>query len=314
VKKKDMRIKNIVGIFAIMLMVSIFVMPASAQNSGIPIKLELTAEPSTIIVGETAIITIRLLDENDKPVVTEVDISVSVSTNLGSVPSPLIIPAKKDLAETQFTSEVYGIAVISAKSRGLISDTTSIAVIEEKFRVEPTVALTPIVNIIEKGQNGIVELYINNPSPNDVALHMEMNVIVPAGIHVYSEQHVWATTAGGAYSSLFEVPPGTERTISLHVIADETARIGQHTLNFGGLYYPGNNKDLCNQISLTYPVIVIEPSMEVLISGEEVSTTGEEVSTTGEAVSTTGEAVPGFEAVFTIAGLLAVAYLLRRRK
>ena len=128
-KKKNLRIKNIVGIFVIMLLASIFVMPVSAQSQGIPIKLELTAEPSPIEVGETAIITVRLLDENDKPVVTEVDISVSISTNLGSVPSSLIIPAKKDLSETQFTSEVSGIAVISAKSKGLISDTTSIAVV-----------------------------------------------------------------------------------------------------------------------------------------------------------------------------------------
>ena len=280
--KKDIRIKNIVGIFAIILMASVFVMPVLAQNSGLPLKLELTAEPSTINVGETAIITVRLLDENDKPVVTEVDISVSISTNLGSVHSPLLIRAKKDLAETQFTSEVLGLAVISAKSRGLISDTTSIAVIEEKFRVAPTVALTPIVNIIEKGQDGIVELYINNPSPNDVALYMEMNVTVPAGIHVYSES-----------AGIFEVPPGIERTFLIHIKADKTARIGECTLHFRGLYCPGNNKDLCNQVSLTYPVTVIEPSMEV---------------------PTPGERVPGFEAVFTIAGLLAVAYLLRRWK
>jgi len=40
-KKKNMKNKNIVGIFAIMLMASTFVMPmpVSAQNSGIPVKL-----------------------------------------------------------------------------------------------------------------------------------------------------------------------------------------------------------------------------------------------------------------------------------
>jgi hypothetical protein len=55
-KKKNMRVKNIVGIFAIMLLALIFVMPSvSAQNSiiPIPIKLGLTAEPSTIAVGDT---------------------------------------------------------------------------------------------------------------------------------------------------------------------------------------------------------------------------------------------------------------------
>jgi len=144
-KKKNIKIENIVGIFAIMLIVSIFVMPVSAQNSGIPIKLELTAEPSTIIVGKTSIITVRLLDENDKPVVTEVDISVNISTNLGSVPSPLIIPAKKDLSETEFKSEVSGIAVISTKSKGLIGDTTSIAVVPLPTpTIAPAATPTPV--------------------------------------------------------------------------------------------------------------------------------------------------------------------------
>jgi len=287
-KKKDIRIKNIVGIFAIILMASIFVMPVLAQNSGLPLKLELTAEPSTITVGETAIITVRLLDENDKPVVTEVDISVSISTNLGSVHSPLIICAKKDSAETQFTSEVSGIAVISAESRGLVSDTTSIAVIEEKFRVAPTVVLRPVVDVIERGQDGIVELYINNPSLNDVALHMEMHVTVPAGIHVYSES-AW----------IFEVPPGIERTFLIHIKADKTARIGECTLHFSGLYYPGNNKDLYNPISLTYPVTVKEAS--------------EEIPTPTPTSPTPKPWIPGFEAAFAIAGLLAITYLLRRK-
>jgi PGF-CTERM protein len=294
-KKKNMRIENIVGIFVIMILASIFIMAVSAQSSSIPIKLELTAEPSTITVGETSIITVRLLDENDKPVVTEIDVSVNLSTDIGYVLSYMIILAETNLSETKFISEVPGIAVISAKSKGLIGDTTSIAVIEEKFRVGPTVVLRPVVNVIGKGQDGIVELYISNPSSNDVVLHMEAHVIVSAGIHVYSEQHVWATTAGGAYSPLFEVPPGTERTFLIHIKADKTARIGECPLHFGGLYYPGNNKDLYNQISLTYPVTVKEPSMEVPTP-----------------IPTPLE--PGFEAVFTIAGLLAVAYLLRRRK
>ena len=121
-KKKNMRVKNIVGIFAIMLLASIFVMPmsVSAQNSiiPIPIKLELTVEPSTITVGETATIIARLLDENDNPVVTEIAVPVNLSTNIGSVHSPMIIPAETNLSKTKFTSKISGIAVISAVERG----------------------------------------------------------------------------------------------------------------------------------------------------------------------------------------------------
>ncbi|RCV62817.1 hypothetical protein C5S53_17190 [Methanophagales archaeon] len=161
---------------------------------------------------------------------------------------------------------------------------------EEKFRVGPTVRLRPVIDIIEKKQDGIVELYIDNPSLNDVVLHMEAHVSVPSGIHIYSEEYAWATAAGVAYAPLFEIPPGTVRTISLHIKADENARIGQHTLHFSGLYYPGNNKDHYNPISLTYPITVKELPTE------------------------TPAIISGFEAVLAVTGSLAVAYLVRRKK
>jgi len=171
---------------------------------------------------------------------------------------------------------------------------------EEKFRVGPTVVLRPVVDVIEKGQEGIVELYMDNPSLNDVVLHLDAHIIVPAGIHIYSEQYAWATAAGVAYAPAFEIPPGTARTISIHVKADKTARIGSYTLHFSGLYYPGNNKDLYNPISLTYPITVKEASMEA--------------TPTPAPNETSAPTPPGFEAIFAIAGLLAVAYLVGRKK
>ena len=169
---------------------------------------------------------------------------------------------------------------------------------EEKFRVGPTVRLRPVVDVIEKGQDGLVELYIDNPSLNDVVLHMEAHVSVPSGLHIYSEQYAWATAAGVAYAPAIEIPPGTVRTISLAVKADENARLGSHTLHFSGLYYPGNNKDFYNPISLTYPITVKEASMKATPAPGE----------------TPAPIIPGFEAVFAIAGLLAIAYLVRRKK
>jgi hypothetical protein len=127
-KKENMRNEKILGIFVIIFLASIFVMPVSAQSTSIPIKLDLTVESSTISVGEKATITVRLLDENDKAVVTKIDVPVNLSTNLGYVPSSVIIHAETALSGTEFRSGDRGIAVISAKSEGLIGDTTSIAV------------------------------------------------------------------------------------------------------------------------------------------------------------------------------------------
>jgi hypothetical protein len=142
---------------------------------------------------------------------------------------------------------------------------------------------------------------MDNPSLNDVVLHLEAHVMVPAGLHIYSEQYAWATAAGVAYAPAFEIPPGTARTISIHVKADENARIGPYTLHFTGLYYPGNNKDLYNPISLTYPVEVKEASD----MNDFPTPTPAETPTPKP---------PGFEAIFAIATLLAVAYLVGRKK
>jgi hypothetical protein len=185
----------------------------------------------------------------------------------------------------------------SATPAPATSAPTTPALGEEKFRVGPTVVLRPVVDVIEKGQEGIVELYMDNPSLNDVVLHLEARVMVPSGIHIYSEQYAWATAAGVAYAPAIDVPPGTARTISIHIVADENARIGPHTLHFSGLYYPGTNKDLYNPISLTYPIEVKEHSEK-----GEFPTPTEKPSPTP----------PGFVAIFAIVGLLVVAYLVRR--
>lgn len=123
-----MKNKNIVVILVLMLLALIFVMPVSARSS-IPIELALTAEPSTITVGGTSTLTVRLLSEDGESVVTEADIHVNLSATLGYVNSSMVIPAGTNLSSTEFTSKVSGIAVLSAGSRGLINDAVSIAVV-----------------------------------------------------------------------------------------------------------------------------------------------------------------------------------------
>jgi hypothetical protein len=130
---------------------------------------------------------------------------------------------------------------------------------EGKFRVGPSVTLRPVIDVIETNQDGIVELFMNNPSLNDVTLTVDAQVSVPSGIHVYGESFGQGAGAG-VVAGTFSVPPGTSRTISLTIKADKSARIGSHSIQFTGLYYPGSNKDNFQPLSLTYSVTVKEPS------------------------------------------------------
>ncbi|MFQ6055940.1 MAG: hypothetical protein ACE5KT_01790 [Methanosarcinales archaeon] len=177
----------------------------------------------------------------------------------------------------------------------------------EKFRVGPTVRLRPVTDVISKNEDGIVELYMDNPSLNDVTLHVEARVSVPSGIHVHGEGFGLAGAAGIVYGR-FEVPPGTVRTISVLIKADESARLGSHTLQFSGLYYPDNNKDLYNPISLTYPITVKEPSPKPESSEP---TNPEQVPTKAETPSKRD--IPGFEVILAIFAIVILALRLRNK-
>ena len=128
---------------------------------------------------------------------------------------------------------------------------------EAKFRVGPTVTLRPVNDVIDKAQDGLVELYMNNPSVNDVTLTADVQISVPSGIHVYGEGFGYGGAAG-TVAGKFEVPPGTVRTIHINIKSEKT---GDFTVHFTGLYWPGDDKDAFQQISLTHPLTVNEPSV-----------------------------------------------------
>ena len=136
------------------------------------------------------------------------------------------------------------------------AETAETAPTEAKFRVSPTVTLRPVNDVIDKSQDGLVELYMNNPTLNDVTLTADVQVSVPSGIHVYGEGFGYGGAAG-TVAGTFTVPPGTVRTIHINIKA---AKTGDFTVHFTGLYWPGDDKDAFQQISLTHPLIVKEPS------------------------------------------------------
>jgi hypothetical protein len=122
------------------------------------------------------------------------------------------------------------------------------------------VTLRPVNDVINKSQDGLVELYMNNPSLNDVTLTADVQISVPSGIHVYGAGFA-SGGAAGTVAGTFTVPPGTVRTIQINIKSEKT---GTSTVHFTGLYWPGDDKDAFQQISLTHPLTVKEPSPKPL--------------------------------------------------
>ncbi|MDY6964871.1 MAG: hypothetical protein SVM80_02710 [Halobacteriota archaeon] len=85
---------------------------------------------------------------------------------------------------------------------------TSTTESEAKFRVGPVVRLRPVNDVITANEDGLVELFMSNPSLNDVTLHVDTYINAPSGIHVYGEGFGQAAAAGTIYGT-FDVPPGT---------------------------------------------------------------------------------------------------------
>lgn len=179
---------------------------------------------------------------------------------------------------------------------------TGIPVAEQKFRMGPTVVLRPVNDVITKNEDGLVELYIDNPSLNDVTLNVDARISVPAGIHVYGQGFAQTGAAGTVYG-IFSVPPGNARTIYIDIKGD---KVGTSTIHFSGLYWPGDNKDDYNPISLSHPFVVKEASEN---PGEAPS------FDENGGVKAQGEgsfSAPGFGILIAVIGLLGV-YAAKRK-
>lgn len=127
---------------------------------------------------------------------------------------------------------------------------------EQKSGADPTVVLRPVNDVITKNEDGLVELYIDNPSLNDVTLNVDARINVPSGIHVYGKDFAQTGASDTAYGT-FSVPPGSTQTISIGLKGD---KVGTFTVHFSGLYWSGDDKDNYNPISLSHPFVVEEVS------------------------------------------------------
>ncbi|MCX9025090.1 MAG: PGF-CTERM sorting domain-containing protein [Candidatus Methanoperedens sp.] len=227
----------------------------------------------------------------------------------------LVILASPALSQTNDTTNQTTTATVTATTTATTVPTTvatTVAVTATaapttgKFRVGPSVTLRPVTDVIDTNQDGIVELFMNNPSLNDVTLNVDARISVPSGIHVYGQSFGEAAGAG-VVAGTFSVPPGTSRTIIVVIKADSSARLGSHTLQFTGLYWPDDNKDAFQPLSLTYPVTVNAASKNPTspdIANPSAVPTGAE---------TPKVQIPGFGVLLAIFGVFAIARLLSRK-
>ncbi len=183
-----------------------------------------------------------------------------------------------------------------------VGETKGTITVEQKLRSGPIVVLRPVNDVITENEDGLVELYIDNPSLNDVTLNVDARISVPSGIHVYGQGFGQTGSAGVVYG-MFSVPPGNSRTIYINIKGE---KVGSSTVHFTGLYWPGDNKDDYSPISLSHPFTVKEPSRN------PTETPDLEENSGVEAKGQSSFSVPGFGTIIAVMGLLGV-YIVRRK-
>jgi len=129
-----------------------------------------------------------------------------------------------------------------------------------KFRENPTTRLRPVEDVITSDQDGIIEAFMVNPTVNDVPLSVDLVLTVPAGIHVYGEGFACSGTGAGTCAGYFTIRPGQSKTVVINV---KSEKVGSHQIHLSGYWWPGDNKDMRQPVSLTHPFKVTSPSKDL---------------------------------------------------
>ena len=180
--------------------------------------------------------------------------------------------------------------------------------IQGAFRTGPTIALRPVNDVISWNQDGLVEVLFRNPILNDLAMEVELSVSIPSGFHLYGDGLATDVAAGTA-SAHYVVAPGHSRTIYLSIKA---AKTGQTTIHFSANYWPADNKDLFNPISLSHPFTVTEASSDPL---KPPSNTGKPEESGPAASCALGSMATGDMVLLSLGliGMTGMVFVRRRR-
>jgi PGF-CTERM protein len=123
---------------------------------------------------------------------------------------------------------------------------------------------------------------------------LQLILKVPSGMSITSTGFI--ESGAGMYTATYTVEPGKERHIGVNI---RTNQVGKFDVDGDICYYFGGDKTTAEYKNIKLPVKV-NPTPTTM--------------PTGIAPTSSPTETPGFELIFAIAGLLAVAYLFRRKK
>jgi len=164
---------------------------------------------------------------------------------------------------------------------------------EAAFRLPPSVSLTSTKTTIKAKEPAILTLSMINPLVNDVDLTVQAILKVPSGVHITATS--FARSGSNQFTGTFKVRPNEEKHITIQVTA---AEVGPKVIESQIIYYPGEDKSKFSQLQQTIPIYAEEVSDPLIPPTPTPAATSE------------APGAPAFEAIFAIAGLLAVAYFV----
>jgi len=174
--------------------------------------------------------------------------------------------------------------------------TTANAQLETGFNQEPYVVFQPANTKITTNEPGSIELYMGNPIINDATLRVCVVIYVPPNLCVYGLSGGNGGT--GVVTATFDIEPGGHKTVKALI---RSTRSGVYILDCNATYYPVGHKKFARYISPSYEMTV-----------ESIPTPTPTPTVTPTPAPTNG--ITGFYAMFIIASVLGVFYLLIRRK
>ncbi|XRP97357.1 LamG-like jellyroll fold domain-containing protein [Methanocaldococcus sp. 16A] len=122
-----------------------------------------------------------------------------------------------------------------------------------KFIEPPTVVLHMVKDKIKPGEQGIIELTIQNPDVNSIALEGDLIVKVPSNLAVEGGNVIGG---GGYYTTKFIAKPGVSKTLTLYITClDDNP--GKYLVYGKVYYYPEGDKENYREVTFTKPIEII---------------------------------------------------------